>query len=695
MFAVNYVMWYYLKDRSKWGRRRAAPPRSEDSLKKKRVNVTAIIVYLIIFGGLVALVLAGNNGMTKKPDELRTTEFYALVRSGMTGEPGSGNTRVFGVQITEETAYGLYTEGVTEDEFARFKAGKTYDFYVTVESAETFQNEMARLISSQYPEKYPTADAVSMLDYGFYFQINPTPTTPWYVMLLPYLIMLGILLIPIIMINRANGGKQGATFTRSRARVADESNKTTFADVAGADEEKQELKEIVDFLRSPRDFTDMGARIPKGVLLVGPPGTGKTLLARAVAGEAGVPFFSISSSEFVELYVGVGASRVRDMFQTAKRSAPAIIFIDEIDAVGRQRGAGLGGGHDEREQTLNQLLVEMDGFSNNEGIIVMAATNRPDVLDPALLRPGRFDRRITVNYPDVKGRKEILEVHARKKHFAPEVDLEKIAKLTPGTTGADLENILNEAAILTVRGKRKEITNADIDEAIKRVFYGPEKRSRTVKPEDLRITAYHEVGHAVVAHCAPNGDPVHELSIIPRGQAAGYTRQLPDDTYSHMTKNKLLDEICVLLGGRAAETLLLDDISTGAQNDLMRATDIARSMVTEYGMSDAIGPVYLTGQQEVFLGRSFAQQQNFSDDLAARIDAEIRRIMDEQSARALDILAAHREGIERVAAYLLEHEQITGDEFTQVFENRPEAIEAPETPALTEAPDAHDTIVDK
>ena len=643
---------------------------------KKRISISNLIIYLVIFGVIIAMIKLGNDTMTKKPDLLRTTEFYSLVKTGMTQAAGDQNTKVFAVQITNETLYGLYTEGVTEEEFESFKKGKTYDFYVTVGSAETFQSEMSKLVSSKYSEAYASPDNVTVSDYGFDYKLNPQPTTPWYIMLLPYLILFGALIMTVVMISRANGGKQGANFARSRARTADELGvKNTFNDVAGAEEEKQELKEIVDFLKNPKEFTDMGARIPKGVLLVGPPGTGKTLLARAVAGEANVPFFSISSSEFVELYVGVGASRVRDMFQTAKRSAPAIIFIDEIDAVGRQRGAGLGGGHDEREQTLNQLLVEMDGFSSNLGIIVMAATNRPDVLDPALLRPGRFDRRITVNYPDVKGRKEILEVHARKKKFTDEVDLEKIAKLTPGCTGADLENILNEAAILAVRDKRKQINPFDIDEAIKRVLYGPEKKSRTVTAEDLRTTAYHEVGHAVVAHCTPQGEPVHELSIIPRGQAAGYTRMLPQDTYTHITKNKLLDMIAVMLGGRAAETLLLSDISTGAQNDLMNATNIARSMVTEYGMSDEIGPVYLSGGQEVFLGKSFGHQQNFSEDLAADIDREIHRILSEQSKRAVDILDANREGIERVVSRLLEKEQITGAEFEAVFEGR-EYVEA-------------------
>ena len=431
------------------------------------------------------------------------------------------------------------------------------------------------------------------------------------------------------------------------------------------------MEEIVDFLKDGTRYNALGAKIPKGVLLYGYPGTGKTLLAKAVAGEAGVPFFSISGSDFVEMFVGVGASRVRDLFGEAKKNAPCIVFIDEIDAVGRQRGAGVGGGHDEREQTLNQLLVEMDGFSNSQGIIVIAATNRPDVLDPALLRPGRFDRRITVNYPDVKGRQEILAVHAKHKTFGPDVDFGKIAKLTPGCTGADLENMLNEAAILAVRKNKKAISSADVDEAIKRVLYGPEKKSRVVSDENMRVVTYHEVGHAVVAHCTPDGEPVHEVSIIPRGRAAGYTRMLPSDTYENVTKHKLLDMIAVYLGGRAAEALFLSDVSTGAQNDLMRATEIARQIVTEYGMSDVIGPVYLAGEQEVFIGKSFGHARNFSEDVAAKIDSEIRRIMDEQNDRALKILDEHRDGVERVAAVLREKEQITGEEFAALFENKP------------------------
>lgn len=652
-------------------------------MKNKKFNYFTIVIYVLIIAALVVFVTSGNESVNKKPDELKTTDFYQLVREGLPDSyddfaNGFENSKIAAVQVTEETLYGLYVpngESESSEDFSKklekFKKGKTYDFSVTVQSAEAFQKEMASLIAGKYPNSGLIADNITVLDYGFYCQLNPTPQVSWILVLLPYLIIGGVLLAFIFFMNRANN-KQGMNFGKSRAKTADElGNNVTFEDVAGADEEKQELREIVDFLRNPKAFTEMGARIPKGVLLVGPPGTGKTLLAKAVAGEAKVPFFSISSSEFVELYVGVGASRVRDLFHTAKRCAPAIIFIDEIDAVGRQRGAGLGGGHDEREQTLNQLLVEMDGFSNSQGIIVIAATNRPDVLDPALLRPGRFDRRITVNYPDVKGRQEILAVHAKHKTFEPDVDFGKIAKLTPGCTGADLENMLNEAAILAVRKNKKAISSADVDEAIKRVLYGPEKKSRVVSDENMRVVTYHEVGHAVVAHCTQDGEPVHEVSIIPRGRAAGYTRMLPSDTYENVTKHKLLDMIAVYLGGRAAEALFLSDVSTGAQNDLMRATEIARQIVTEYGMSDVIGPVYLAGEQEVFIGKSFGHARNFSEDVAAKIDSEIRRIMDEQNDRALKILDEHRDGVERVAAVLREKEQITGEEFAALFENKP------------------------
>lgn len=634
-------------------------------MKNKKFNYWSILLWVVILASVILFISTGNTDVNRNPISFDYAGFFEVVEEGMSEEIGGENTNIKAVQITEETLYGLFTEGCTEDELASFYKGKTYDFSVTIKSADIFMNEMSGLIAKHYPDV--DRGSVTVLDYGFECRLNPQPTTPFLLAILPYILLIGGFVLIVVLLNKSQS-KQGMSFTKSHARTADElGNKVTFADVAGADEEKQELREVVDFLRSPKAFTEMGARIPKGVLLVGPPGTGKTLLAKAVAGEAHVPFFSISASEFLELYVGVGAGRVRDLFQTAKRCAPAIIFIDEIDAVGRQRGAGLGGGHDEREQTLNQLLVEMDGFTNSQGIIVIAATNRPDVLDSALLRPGRFDRRVTVNYPDVKGRREILEVHARKKHFADDVDLDKIAKLTPGCTGADLENILNEAAILAVRNLHTAITNAEIDEAIKRVLYGPEKKSRVVTKDDLRITAYHEVGHAVVAHCLPNCDPVHELSIIPRGNAAGYTRMLPEDIYEHTSRGKLLDNIAMALGGRAAEALLLDDVCTGATSDLQRATDIARSIVTEYGMSDEVGPVYLAGDQEVFIGKSWGQQRNYSEDVAARVDTEIRRIMEEQSARATKVLDDNREAVERIVKVLLEREQLSGDEFIKVF----------------------------
>lgn len=637
----------------------------DNNKKKKKFNYWSILIYVIIIAAVAVFVATGNNDVNKKPEKLEYATFIGKVKSGFGEKIGDANSVIYAVQITEETLYGIYTEGLTENEIASFEKGKTYDFYVTVSSSELFMNEMSSLLATTYGVD---KDGITVNDYGFSFKLNPTPTLPWIVTLLPTLLLVGVLVFSIVMINKSQT-KQGANFMKSRTRTADEiGNTVTFADVAGADEEKQELREVVDFLRSPKAFTEMGARIPKGVLLVGPPGTGKTLLAKAVAGEANVPFFFMSASEFLELYVGVGAGRVRDLFQTAKRCAPAIVFIDEIDAVGRQRGAGVGGGHDEREQTLNQLLVEMDGFTSNQGVIVIAATNRPDVLDSALLRPGRFDRRVTVNYPDVKGREEILKVHANRKKFEDDVDFKKIAQLTPGCTGADLENILNEAAILAVRNRHNAINNFEIDEAIKRVLYGPEKKSRVVTKSDLRATAYHEVGHAVVAHCLPNCDSVHELSIIPRGNAAGYTRVLNADAYEHISKGKLLDTIAMFLGGRAAESLFLNDIFTGATSDLQHSTQLAHSIVTEYGMSDAIGPIYLEGGQEVFIGKSLAQQRNYSEDVAARVDAEVRRIMEEQIERAMHVLDEHREAIERITEALLEREQLTGAEFKTLFD---------------------------
>lgn len=472
--------------------------------------------------------------------------------------------------------------------------------------------------------------------------------------------------------SQSGGGGRGVmNFGKSRAKIASpDAKKVTFKDVAGADEEKAELEEIVDFLKLPAKYIEMGARIPKGVLLVGPPGTGKTLLAKAIAGEAGVPFFSISGSDFVEMFVGVGASRVRDLFQEAKKNAPCIVFIDEIDAVGRQRGAGLGGGHDEREQTLNQLLVEMDGFGVNEGIIMIAATNRPDILDPALLRPGRFDRQIVVGAPDVKGREEILKVHTKKKPLSEDVNLEVLAKRTPGFSGADLENLSNEAALLSVRRSKKQIGMLEMEEAITRVIAGPEKKSRVISEHDRKLTAYHEAGHAVVMRLLPNADTVHEISIIPRGRAGGYTMHLPTEDRAYTSKSRLKDEMVGLLGGRVAEHLILGDISTGAKNDIDRASDIARSMVMEYGMSDKIGTIsYGSDQNEVFLGRDLGRGRNFSEEVGAKIDKEIKALIDEAYNKAETLLKENIEKLHAVAGALLEKEKLEGQEFLKIFDN--------------------------
>ena len=505
-------------------------------------------------------------------------------------------------------------------------------------------------------------------------------TIPWWVSYLFPLLLLGGMVAFFVYTSRQMGGGKGGPGGFARARVktaADQKEKKTFLDVAGADEEKAELEEIVDFLKAPRKYLDLGARIPKGVLLVGPPGTGKTLLAKAVAGEAGVPFFSISGSDFVELYVGVGASRVRDLFDEAKKNNPCIIFIDEIDAVGRRRGAGLGGGHDEREQTLNQLLVEMDGFGANAGIIVIAATNRADILDPALLRPGRFDRQVYVGHPDQKGREEILKVHARGKKFEEDVNFENVAKGTIGFTGADIENLLNEAALLAARRNKEKIGQTEIEESIMKVVVGPEKKSRKIVEKERKLTAFHEAGHAVVARFLETADPVHEISIVPRGGAGGYTLHLPQEDLSYATKNVMFEEIVSLLGGRVSEKLYLDDISTGASNDIQRASGIARQMVTKYGMSDKIGPIlYGSESNEVFLGRDFATQRDYSESVAAKIDDEIKAIIDEAYAKAEEILREHEAEVRATAEALLEKDRLTGEEFAALFE----------APVLEEAP---------
>ncbi|WP_418704360.1 ATP-dependent zinc metalloprotease FtsH [Anaerotruncus massiliensis (ex Liu et al. 2021)] len=519
----------------------------------------------------------------------------------------------------------------------------------------------------QYNEAHPDAPMV--------YDHFPIKQTPWWVSLLPTLVLVGLLVFfYYMMMKQARGGGTGGvmSFGKAKPRAPEEGPKVTFQDVAGADEEKEELVEIVEFLKNPSKFNSLGARIPKGVLLMGPPGTGKTLLAKAVAGEAGVPFFSISGSDFVEMFVGVGASRVRDLFEQAKKNAPSIVFIDEIDAVGRHRGAGLGGGHDEREQTLNQLLVEMDGFGTNTGVIIIAATNRRDILDPALLRPGRFDRQIAVGYPDIKGREAILRVHTKNKPIAPDVNLHTIAASTVGFTGADLENLANEAALLAAKKNLRAITMTEIEEATIKVIAGPEKKSRVVTEKDKKLTAYHEAGHAVCTYYLPTQDPVHQISIIPRGMAGGYTLSLPGEDKSYMTKREMNEEIVTLLGGRVAEKLVLEDISTGASNDIERATKVARNMIMRYGFSEKLGPiVYGHDENEIFLGRDFSSTPSYSENVAAEIDAEIREIIDTAFERAVEILTEHMDQLHQVAQYLFEHEKMEEDQFAAMMEGGP------------------------
>ncbi|WP_313345136.1 ATP-dependent zinc metalloprotease FtsH [Sedimentibacter sp.] len=528
------------------------------------------------------------------------------------------------------------------------------------------------LFSSSFYDRY-LADKVETGEIQLVGE--PVPATPLWVQALPtigMLVLLGVLWYVFMKQSQGGGTGKAMSFGKSKARMVkddDPSKKITFADVAGLDEEKEELSEIVDFLKNPAKFARLGARIPKGVLLVGPPGTGKTYLSKSVSGEAGVPFFSISGSDFVEMFVGVGASRVRDLFDQAKKNAPCIIFIDEIDAVGRRRGAGLGGGNDEREQTLNQLLVEMDGFSGNEGIIIIAATNRPDILDPALMRPGRFDRQVHVGLPDVKAREEILKIHVRKKPLADDIDLEIVAKRTPGFTPADLENAMNEAALLTARQNKTLISMDIIEEAITKVIAGPEKRSKVISENEKKLTAYHEAGHAVVAKLSSSKDPVHMITIIPRGGAGGFTMYLPEEDRSYRSKSDMEESIVRLLGGRVAEKLALNDISTGASNDIERATKIARAMVTTYGMSDDLGPMtYGTNDEEVFLGRDFNKIRNYSEEVAAKIDNEMRRIIDAAYHKTETLLSENMEKLHRVAQALLEKETISGKEFETLFD---------------------------
>lgn len=569
---------------------------------------------------------------------------------------------------------------------------KVYSY--TVPNVSLFANEvLGGEDAENYRKKYNTENPDDPLQYN----LIPISDNSFWLNLIPTLLMLGVMIFFFVFMMKNAGGGKMSSFGKTNAKMAPSSKKATFDDVAGADEEKEELKEIVDFLRDNKKYTEIGARIPKGVLLLGPPGTGKTLLARAVAGEAKVPFFSISGSDFVEMFVGVGASRVRDLFEQAKKNAPAIIFIDEIDAVGRQRGAGLGGGHDEREQTLNQLLVEMDGFEDNDSVIVMAATNRRDILDPALLRPGRFDRQILVGYPDVKGREAILKVHTRNKPLAPDVDLETIAKSTVGFTGADLENLVNEASLLAARKNKKAITKDELEEASIKVVAGPEKKSKVITEDEKKLTAYHEGGHALCTYYSKSQDKVHQVSIIPRGQAGGFTMSLPVKDKSYVSKNEMYENIVVLLGGRVAEKLILDDISTGASNDLERATSTARNMVTRYGFSDNLGPVvYGQGDHEVFLGRDYTNTPSYSDNVAAEIDNEIRTLIESAFTDAEKILNEHMDKLHVVAKYLMKYEKVDGATFEKLMSGElteSEFMGEPDkTPKIQDTPEIVDDI---
>ena len=606
------------------------------------------LIYLAIVVLMIVLLTQLQNGGTDDK-KIEYADFLAMAKEGTVEAVEYCNGEIVGIK--KGSAY--------KDLFP-----KKYDFICNVSNENAFRSDMAAIVADA---KGIDADKVTPEDYPFTYTYNPPPEPSILEYILPYVIMLVIIVVFYVVVFRAQGGgNKMMSFGKAHARTQmDPNNRVTFDDVAGADEEKEELKEVVEFMRAPKRFTEMGARIPKGVLLVGPPGTGKTLLAKAVAGEAKVPFFSISGSDFVEMFVGVGASRVRDLFTTAKKCAPAVVFIDEIDAVGRHRGAGLGGGNDEREQTLNQLLVEMDGFETNSGIIVMAATNRADILDNALLRPGRFDRQVYVGMPDIKGREAILKIHARGKPLGDDVDLKSLAKGTPGFSGADLENLMNEAALLAVRRKHRFITMSDCDEAILKVEMGPEKKSRKMSDKAKRLTAYHESGHAIASKYLLHTDPVHYITIIPRGMAGGFTLYRPDEDAEDFTSQaQMFERIVACLGGRIAEKLFLDDISTGASGDIQQATSIARNMVTRYGMSEKLGPIqYDSSDHSIFIGRDFGTTKSYSEETAALIDEEVKRIFDEASALCEKILTEHRDTLIGVAEYLLENESMDRETF--------------------------------
>ena len=607
--------------------------------KFKGIFIYLAVIVLLVIGMVTMLQMSATPGERTRYSQV-ISEFDNYNVSGYTLDLGSG-----------ELQYTL-------------KSDSTKKYKYSVPNVSLFLQD-TQGYRKAYNEKNPDSPLVE----DFY----PVSDNSFLLSFLPYLLMVALMIgFTFVIMRQAGGGGKMSQFSKANARTQPANGpKITFADVAGAEEEKEEMSEIVDFMKNPRKYQELGAKIPRGVLLLGPPGTGKTLLAKAVAGEANVPFFSISGSDFVEMFVGVGASRVRDLFDQAKKHTPSIIFIDEIDAVGRQRGTGLGG-HDEREQTLNQMLVEMDGFTDNQGVIVIAATNRRDILDPALLRPGRFDRQITVGYPDIKGREAILRVHTKNKKLAPDISLATIAKGTAGFTGADLANLVNEAALLAARNNRKAITQPDIEEATIKVVAGPEKKSKVVSEDEKRLTAFHEAGHAVCTFHCKTQDPVHQVSIIPRGMAGGYTMSLPEHDRSFRSKTQMEEEIIVLLGGRVAEKIVLDEISTGASNDIERATDLARSMVTRYGFSEKLGPiVYGHDNSEVFLGRDYSQGRNYSENVAAEIDGEIRELIDTSYENAKQILLNHRDQLDKVAHYLMEHEKIDGEDFYKLMNGEP------------------------